>query len=435
MSNYLAIATVTATLAHMLRDPVQADVGGSDVWPDRPPDDDSAPAGPEVRIFLYGVRPNAAWRNADLPTRSSGGDLAQRPQAALDLHYLLSFYGDERALEPQRMLGSVVRELHARPLLGRDEIRQMVAAGVDADPSFPLATTDLADQPELVRFTPLALDLDEMSKLWSAFFQAPYRLSVAWQASVVLVSPDDATRPSLPVSERRLVVTTIRRPLITRVEAVAGPLEPVTTGTEVRITGSQLRGEITSVWFGAERVDPPPAAVGEREIRVVVPDAARAGLVGVRVEHRLLLGEPPTERAAGSSNIAPLVLRPRIREAGGVDEVVVADVEADGDLRAGNLVVTVDPAAGRRQRVVAQLNQLDPAAGAAPASYSFPDESRDVEGAPDETNVLEIPFAGVTAGTYLVRIQVDGADSPLDRDDDPDSPTFEQYVSPQVDIL
>jgi len=434
MSNYLAIASVTAALAHMLRDPVQADVGGSDVWPDRPPDADDALAGPEVRIFLYGVLPNAAWRNADLPTRSSGGDLAQRPLAALDLRYLFSFYGDERALEPQRMLGSVVRELHARPLLGRDEIRQMVAAGVDADPGFPLATTDLADQPELVRFTPLALDLDEMSKLWSVFFQSPYRLSVAYQASVVLVSPDDATRPSLPVSERRLVVTTIRRPLITRVESIDGLLAPVTTGAEVRITGSQLRGEITTVWFSAQRVDPPPTGVGEREIRVVVPATARAGLVGVRVEHRLLLGEPPAERVAGTSNIAPLVLRPRIRETGGAYEVAVEDVVADGDLRSGTLTVTVDPAVGRRQRVVAQLNQLDPPAGEGPASYSFADESRDIEGAPDETDALTIPFTGVVAGTYLVRVQVDGAESPLDRDDDPDSPTFEQYVAPQVDI-
>lgn len=435
MSNSLAIATVTATLTHLLRAPLQADVVGADVWPDRPPDENGAPAGPEVRIFLYRVQPNPAWRNADLPTRSFGGDLVQRPQAALDLDYLLSFYGDERALEPQRLLGAVVRELHARPLLGRDEIRQMVADGVDADPGFPLATTDLADQPELVRFTPLALTLNDLATLWSSFFQTPYRLSVAWQASVVLISPDDASRPSLPVSERRIVVTTIRRPLITRIESIDGPFVPVVTGAEMRITGSQLRGEITTIWFGAERVDPPPTAVGEREIRVVVPAAARAGLVGVRVEHRLLLGEPPTERAAGTSNIAPLVLRPRIREAGGVYEIVVADVVADADLRAGVLIVTVDPPVGRRQRVVAQLNQIDPPVGVAPASYSFPDESRDFDGAPDETDALEIPFARVTAGTYLVRVQVDGAESPLDRDADPDSPTFEQYVAPQVDIL
>lgn len=436
MSNHLAVATVSATLAHMLRGPVQADVNGSEVWTDRPPGENGDPVVPEVRIFLYGVQPNAAWRNNDLPTRRSNGDLTQRPTAALDLQYLLTFYGDERALEPQRLLGSVVRELHARPLLSRDEIRQMVEDEVNADPGFPLATSDLADQAEMVRFTPLGLDLDEMSKLWSVFFQTAYRLSVAYQASVVLINPDDTARPSLPVHERRIFATTIRRPNITRVESAAGPLEPVTSGTEVRILGSQLRGEITAVWFGPERVDPPNEDVGEREIRVTVPAAVRAGLVGVRVEHRLLLGEPPAERAAGESNVAPLILRPRIRRDPVTDDyqVSVAGVTADGDLRAGDLNVTLDPAVGRRQRVIAQLNQLDPAVGEAPTSYSFTDESRDVEGEPDETNALAIPFSGVLTGSYLVRIQVDGAESPLDRDDDETSPTFEQLIEPRVDI-
>ena len=68
-----------------------------------------------VNVFLYQVTPNAAWRNADLPTRRANGDLIQRPQAALDLHYLLTFYGDESLLQPQRVLGSVVRTLHCGP--------------------------------------------------------------------------------------------------------------------------------------------------------------------------------------------------------------------------------------------------------------------------------------------------------------------------------
>lgn len=434
MSNHLAVATVTATLAHMLRDSVNADVNGADVWTDRPDADYNSGDGPEVRIFLYGVHPNAAWRNQDLPTRRSNGDLSGLPQAALDLQYLLTFYGEERVLEPQRLLGSVVRLLHARPILSRDEIRRMVLTEVGADPNFPLATTDLADQTELVRFTPLPLDLDEMSKLWSVFFQTAYRLSIAYQASVVLVSPDDSPRPALPVHDPRIVVTTIRRPRIQNVFSVAGQLEPVTVGTDVHVRGSQLRGEITVVWFGATRVDPPLAAVTSEEIQVTVPATARAGMIGVRVEHRLLLGEPPTERGAGESNIAPLILRPRIRQAGGNYQVAVSEVTSAGDLRSGDLNVTVVPPAGRRQRVVAHLNQIDPPAGQPPATYSLQDESRDEDGAPDETDTLTIPFGNVLTGTYLVRITVDGAESPLDRDTNSASPTFEHFIAPQVAI-
>jgi hypothetical protein len=435
MSNHLAVATVTATLRHMLLGPVKQGVDNSDVVTDRPPADGGEPDQPEVRIFLYSVLPNAAWRNADLPTRrASGDDLAQRPQAALDLNYLLSFYGNERNLEPQRLLGIVARELHARPLLSRDHIRRMIADALVADPGTPLQASDLADQPELVRFTPLALDLDEMSKLWSVFFQAPYRLAVAYQASVVLISPDSAPRPTLPVQDRRIYTVTIRRPVIERVEAASGPRDPVSAGTEVRILGSQLRGEITAVWFGATPANLVPEAVGDREIRAVVPAPVRSGLAGVRIEHRMLMGDPPEERSAGTSNIAPLVIVPRIRQAGGAYQVSVADVVATGDLRAGTLNVTVDPAVGNRQRVLVSLNQIDPPPDETPASYRFADASRDIEGAPETANALSVPFVDVRAGTYLVRVQVDGAESPLDRDLDRTSPTFERYVAPTVSL-
>ena len=34
------------------------------------------------------------------------------------------------------------------------------------------------------------MNLEELSKLWSVFFQTPYALSIAYQASVVLIEPD-----------------------------------------------------------------------------------------------------------------------------------------------------------------------------------------------------------------------------------------------------
>ena len=187
MIDHLAIATVTATLVDLLRGPVQTAVAGATVWPDRPPGEDAVPVDPEARVFLYSVQPSAVARNSIQP------DLAF---VALDLDYLLTFYGDERAFEPQRMLGSVLRELHARPVLGRDVIRRMVAAGVAADPAFPLAKAGFVDQPELVRLRQLTLGPADMAMLWSSFFRSAYRLSVACRASVVLASTADAPEPT-----------------------------------------------------------------------------------------------------------------------------------------------------------------------------------------------------------------------------------------------
>ena len=89
MSNYLAIATVTAALQTKLIKAAEV-VDEAVVTTSRPNGNDGAVT-PAINIFLYQVIPNAAYRNCDLPTRRSNGHLAQRPQAALTLHYLLSF--------------------------------------------------------------------------------------------------------------------------------------------------------------------------------------------------------------------------------------------------------------------------------------------------------------------------------------------------------
>ena len=47
-----------------------------------------------MNVYLYRVSPNPAWRNQDLPTRARG-PIVDRPLTAIDLHYLLTFYGDE----------------------------------------------------------------------------------------------------------------------------------------------------------------------------------------------------------------------------------------------------------------------------------------------------------------------------------------------------
>lgn len=195
MSNYLAIATVTTGLVRYLQGAVGADVGNAVVTSVRPDGPNSGVPEVGVNIFLYQATPNTAWRNHDLPTRRPDGTLAQRPQIALDLHYLLTFYGDETLLEPQRILGSTVRALHARPILTRQEIRSAVAATPF------LVGADLADEIETVKFTPVSLSLEELSKLWSVLFQTTYTLSIAYDASVLLISSESQPQLAQPVLE------------------------------------------------------------------------------------------------------------------------------------------------------------------------------------------------------------------------------------------
>ncbi|GLF93130.1 DUF4255 domain-containing protein [Streptomyces yaizuensis] len=194
MSNSLAIATVTQALALLIESNIgpETDIAVK-VVTRRPPAD--PPVEPTVNVFLYQVAPNPSMRHHDLPTRASDGTLLKRPAAPLDLHYLISAYGEEAELVGQRLLGSVVRTLHEIPVLPRDVIERAAERP-------HLAGSDLALSPQRVRFTPTVMDIDETSKLWGMLHQTPYTLSVAYQATLVLIEGRELPAPGVPVHER-----------------------------------------------------------------------------------------------------------------------------------------------------------------------------------------------------------------------------------------
>lgn len=201
MSNFLAVATVTATLRDVLDKAAKDGATAAAMATHLSPGNSSTGLPMSgVNIYLYEVTPNVGLRNSDLPTRTRDGSVMQRPRIALDLHYLLSFYGDEQSLEPQRILGSVARTLHAQPLLTRKNIQDAVASLPD------LSKSDLADELELVKFTPMSLSLEELSRLWSVFLQTSYRLSMVYTASVVLIEKEETPRTVLPVEKRTISV-------------------------------------------------------------------------------------------------------------------------------------------------------------------------------------------------------------------------------------
>lgn len=412
MSNYLAIATVTATLHLCLKAAAETALGVEvKVTTLRPEAPDNGAGDPRVNLYLYQVTPNAAWRNADLPTRNSGGQLVDRPQVALDLHYLLSFYGDESKLLPQRLLGCAARTLNARPVLTRKMIRDTIA-----NPSFSgfLAKSNLADDVELVKFTPTAISLEELSKLWSVFFQTPYALSVAYQGTVVLIESEEPHQAALPVRQRNIYVAPFRQPVIEEVRSQAGPNQPIVVGGTLVILGQRFSGGSTQVRIGAS--DPlTPTTLSDTELSLTLSEptlavsALRAGVQGVQVIQPMLLGTPPVPHRGVESNVAAFVLRPTI-----VAPVIASDPQA-------SVTVQVKPFVGQEQRVVLLLNELG---SDSPRAYSFPAPSR--AGTSDS---IAIPINSVKPADYLVRVQIDGAESPLMAD------VAGVYDSPKVTIL
>jgi hypothetical protein len=388
MSNYLAIATVTATLQVMLQAAVDKDVAGATATIVRPDGSDNGLPKLGVNIYLYQVSPNAAWRNADLPTRSGDGRVVRKPRVALDLHYLLTFYGNDKELEPQRVLGSVVRTLHAQPLLSRDLIASAVGS------ISHLTGSDLAVEVESVKFMPLSLSLEELSKLWSVFFQTPYSLSMAYLATTVLIEGKEAPSRPLPVRVRHIHVAPFRSAVIEEVLSAEDEDAAIVFGDTAVLRGRGLGGEVVGVRIGAAELV--SAEVSAREIRIGLTDPnLRAGVQGVRVRY-----------ANGSeSDTAPLVLRPIVaKDAGGNHQITITP----GDPLV--LGVTLAPAVGRRQQARLYLNPTPSAAGRA---YVFAARPLASDAA---TVQFEIP--GVGPGDYLVRVEVEGAETMLETDTD-----------------
>jgi hypothetical protein len=434
MSNDLAVATVTATLSEQLRLAVEADVSGAGISMTRPDQLESITT-PGVNIFLYQVTPNPAYRNDDLPTRRSDGTVVERPQVALDLHYLLTFYGDEASLEPQRVLGSVVRTLHARPLLTRRAIRDTI----DNVTSFPyLQGSDLAEQIERVKFTPISLNLEELSKLWSVFFQTAYRLSVAYIGNLVLIDANDNPQQALPVQNRNVYVRPFRQPVIEKLSTIEGDNEPITSSSTLVIEGRRLRGDITRVRIGEAVYEPDRENLGNTRISLdlssatPVHGAQQAGLQGLQVIHRLMMGTPETEHEGVESNVEAIVLRPSIHQTGpGVFDYSIQlsapQTDPDGTVFR-TMTIRLAPDIGTRQRAVLILNEFN---SSDPDGYSFLANTRT---AVSNEVTFSIPENAVNSGDYLVRVQVDGAQSLLQRDTNAVSPTFNQYIRPRFSM-
>lgn len=204
MSNALAIATVTQALALLIESNLSPEMDiAVKVETRKPPAE--PPVEPTINVFLYQVTPNPSMRHTDLPTRASDGTLLKRPVAALDLHFLISAYGEEAELVGQRLIGCVVRTLHEIPVMPAELIE------IAAERPY-LAGSDLVDSPQRLRFTPTVMDIDETSKLWGMLHQTPYALSVAYQASLVLIEGRERPVPAKPVDRRTVTVLPFAAP-------------------------------------------------------------------------------------------------------------------------------------------------------------------------------------------------------------------------------
>jgi uncharacterized protein DUF4255 len=419
VSSGLAIAGVTAVLQRLITDGLGTDFQPTSVPtftvtalpPNRVLAASNGADVDQLNLFLYQVTPNAGWRNVALPSRGEDGERRSNPPLALDLHYLLTAYGAQ-LLNAEILLGCAMQALHELPFLTRDNVRKALTVGTISGTALDnmliaLSASGLAEQIEQIKITPQPLNTEEMSKLWTAF-QAPYRPTAGYLATVVLIESHKPTRPTLPVRERIVKVVPFQRPTIDKIESVAGAADPIMANSTIVIKGRDLRGAITSVVINGNTFIPAPNDPSADQIKInlsPVPSGGvlRAGIQGVQVVHEIDLGKPPVAHRGVESNVAAFVLHPALT-------APVFPTNASG-----SFMLTFDPPVGRSQRVTLLLSEKEPSPHPPASAFSIaaPPENGITAVGQTETAAITFSLANVDPGDYLVRVQVDGAESSL----------------------
>lgn len=437
MSTALRIASVTQVLKDLLNNglidhDVTGDLGGNVNVTSWPPDKIETSVDKEttqLNIFMYQATYNQGWRNVGLPAFNQKGDRMANPPLAIDLHYLLTAYGSAE-LHTDIMLGYGMQLFHETPVLDREAIRRAIGAPsllamggsppvTPLPPSLQLLSrSGLAEQVEQIRITPETLSLEDISKLWAAF-GVKYRPTVAYKATVVLIESSKSTKPGLPVKERNIYVRPFKQPVIEKVLSQSAPgniaieNQKILHNYHLVLKGDQFLNEIVEVNIDGTKIAG-SLSITNKEISFQLPAGLKAGVREVQVMHPVLMGSPPFVHSAVMSQGEAFILSPHI--AG------IAATVTGPDLKSGDISFTINPAIQKGQRMVLFLNEFDNSID--PAAYSF--ELAVSTSLPASNPTVKI--TNVKPATYLVRVQVDGAESPLD------SAVNGQYNSPVVVI-
>ena len=411
MSSPDALATVTATLQHLLSDLTTSDTAVTTVTTKPPSAARTNNTGDQINIFLYSIYYNTAFSNTPMPGETRRGEQAH-PPLPLVLKYLITAYGagDEDILG-QQLMGQAMSRLHDHPLLGPTEI-----VGIDPD-------SNLQEQIERIRITPDTLSLDDMSKLWASFQSAEYRLSTGYEVSVILI---DSTRPSrtpLPVLKRG---AEDHGP-----EVVLAPLPSLSglsfpnqkpaaeLGDLVTLIGKQLSSDDTIIRFHhPQLVDPielsPKINNDNTEMTVQLPGLADdpqlepkwaewpAGFytVSVVTQRTNSLDADFEDEQVWSSNSVAMPLSPNITS------ISVTSISPLGALT-GNVVLTIECLPRIRGDQSVALLFSDRAIEPDPID---PDPI-DPPLLPTDPTTLKFTLVNAEAGVYLLRLRVDGVDS------------------------
>lgn len=272
INNYTVIDAVGRTLAELLQTDMEAPVK---VTISSPGEDYGVPVGGDgeeqgtsrVNLFLYRVEEAPHTLNNDW---IDVGDGKQIPfPLTLNLYYMLNIFTPDKSnnLDEHRILGDVMRVFHANRIV---------------NPIYFEGTLNPNEPPIGIPWEELTiihhpLPLEELAAVWHAI-NKPYRLSLAYEVSVVSIDPPDYTSRRV----RRVDVTHVEAnpfkgcPAIERISPERGY-----GGNPLIIYGGGFESPFLRVFLNDNSIE--PVSMSRTEISLTLPENLPPGLYTVKV--------------------------------------------------------------------------------------------------------------------------------------------------------
>jgi hypothetical protein len=173
MSDFTVLGDIGETLKKLLDDDPWTGISPKPEITFKSPKEikDDGGSANKVSLFLYQIVENPHLKNEE-PLRVDDSRLQTAP-LALDLLYLVTPYSDDKTQE-KYILGKVIQIFYDNGIL-----------------SGTILQGSLSGSDEEIRLVSHAISLDDLTKIWSAFQDVAYRLSVAYMVTPVRI---DSTR-------------------------------------------------------------------------------------------------------------------------------------------------------------------------------------------------------------------------------------------------
>ncbi len=169
MSDFTVIGDVGETLKKLLEDDPWIGISPRPEITFKSPKEvkDDSGSSNKVSLYLYHIQENSYLKNTE-PVKTNDS-LIKIPPLSLDLYYLITPYSDDKTQE-KYILGKVMQIFHDNAIL-TGTVLQGSLSGTDNELK--------------IIFSPVSLD--DLTKIWSAFQDVAYRLSVTYMVTPVRI--------------------------------------------------------------------------------------------------------------------------------------------------------------------------------------------------------------------------------------------------------